>query len=81
MVALPDTLSEAYNQIYDAVLAQNGGAYQIALNAFRWIKCSYEPLKSETLLNAIIAEVGRSVFYVLNLLFVTRYMQPIGPWQ
>ena len=60
LVTLPDTLSEAYNQIYDAVLAQKGSACQIALNAFRWIKCSYEPLRSETLLDAIMAEVSSS---------------------
>src|SRR5258705_213866 len=60
LVTLPDTLSEAYNRIYDAVLAQKGSACQIALNAFRWIQCSYEPLRSETLLDAIMAEVSSS---------------------
>jgi hypothetical protein len=57
---LPDTLTEAYNDIYRSITSQKGSAPRLALNAFRWIQCSYEPLRTETLLDAITVEVGRS---------------------
>ncbi|KAI5782140.1 hypothetical protein FPQ18DRAFT_283943, partial [Pyronema domesticum] len=57
---LPDTLADAYNDIYNHIIAQKGDTPQLALNAFRWIQCSYEPLRTETLLDAITVEVGRS---------------------
>ncbi|KAI5783318.1 hypothetical protein FPQ18DRAFT_111991 [Pyronema domesticum] len=57
---LPDTLAAAYDDIYDHIIAQKGDAPQLALNAFRWIQCSYEPLRAETLLDTITVEVGRS---------------------
>ncbi|KAI5790570.1 hypothetical protein FPQ18DRAFT_277531, partial [Pyronema domesticum] len=57
---LPDTLATAYDDIYKRIIAQKGDAPQLALNAFRWIQCSYEPLRAETLLDAITVEVGRS---------------------
>ena len=57
---LPDTLTHAYDEIYKRILAQKGSAPQLALNAFRWIQCSYEALRSETLLDAIAVEVGAS---------------------
>ena len=45
-------------EIYKRILDQKGSAPQLALGAFRWIQCSYEPLCSETLLDAITAEIG-----------------------
>ncbi|KAI5793675.1 hypothetical protein FPQ18DRAFT_291438 [Pyronema domesticum] len=57
---LPDTLAAAYDDIYNHIIAQKGDAPQLALNAFRWIQCSYEPLRAETLLDTITVEVGRS---------------------
>ncbi|KAI5799542.1 hypothetical protein FPQ18DRAFT_253782, partial [Pyronema domesticum] len=57
---LPDTLADAYNDIYNRIIAQKGDAPELALNAFRWIQCSYEPLRAETLLDTITVEVGRS---------------------
>jgi len=57
---LPDTLIEAYTEIYNRILAQNKSARRLALNAFRWIQCSYEPLRTETLLDASTAEVSGS---------------------
>ena len=55
---LPNTLKEAYGEIYKRILAQNGSAPRLALRAFQWIQCSYEPLCSETILDAIRVEVG-----------------------
>jgi hypothetical protein len=57
---LLDTLMDAYNDIYSSITSQEGSAPRLALNAFRWIQCSYEPLWTETLLDAITVEVGRS---------------------
>jgi len=57
---LPDTLIEAYAEIYNRILAQKGSAPRLALNAFRWIQFSYEPLRTETLLDAVTAEVSGS---------------------
>ena len=56
--ALPDTLKEAYGEIYKRILDQNGSAPRLALCAFRWIQYSYEPLCSETLLDAVTVEIG-----------------------
>ncbi|KAI5821056.1 hypothetical protein BZA77DRAFT_272596 [Pyronema omphalodes] len=53
---LPDTLTTAYNDIYDTI--KKSKASQLALSAFRWIHCSYEPLQTSTLLDAIRLEVG-----------------------
>ena len=55
---LPDTLKDAYHEIYKRILSQKGCASRLALAAFRWIQCSYEPLCSETLLDAITAEIS-----------------------
>jgi len=57
---LPDTLTDAYDEIYQRIFSQKGSAPRLALNAFRWIQSSYEPLCAETLLDAITAEVARS---------------------
>ena len=56
--ALPDTLKDAYDEIYKRILAQKDTGPRLALRAFRWIQCSNEPLCSETLLDAISAETG-----------------------
>ena len=56
--ALPDTPKDAYGEIYKRILGQNGSAPRLALRAFQWIKCSNEPLCSETLLDAIAVEIG-----------------------
>ena len=58
--ALPDTLTDAYDEIYERILRQKGSAPRLALNAFRWIQSSYEPLCSATLLDAVTAEVSSS---------------------
>ena len=58
--ALPDSLTNAYGEIYKRILTQKGSAPRLALNAFRWIQCSYEPLRSETLLDAVTVELGGS---------------------
>jgi len=55
---LPITLRNAYQQIYDRILAQQPGPRRIALNAFRWIKFSCEPVCSETLLDAASADIS-----------------------
>jgi len=57
---LPDTLTEVYGEIYKHIVAQKGSAPRLALNAFRWIQCSYEPIRTQTLLDAITAEIGQS---------------------
>jgi len=57
---LPDTLRDAYQQIYKLILAQPPGARRKALNAFRWIKYSCEPVRSETLLDAVSVDVSRA---------------------
>ncbi|KAI5841657.1 hypothetical protein BZA05DRAFT_344843, partial [Tricharina praecox] len=57
---LPETLTAAYGEIYKRILSQKGSAPRLALNAFRWIQCSYEPLASETLLDAVTVELDSS---------------------
>jgi len=57
---LPETLTDAYGEIYNRIRKENRRASQLALNAFRWVQCSYEPLRSETLLDAVTAEVDGS---------------------
>ncbi|KAF8422204.1 hypothetical protein EV426DRAFT_512093, partial [Tirmania nivea] len=57
LTTLPDTLKDIYNELYNGILTQKGTAPRIALNAFRWIQCSKEPLSSETLLDAVTVEV------------------------
>ena len=57
---LPETLTDAYGEIYNRIRKQNRRASQLALNAFRWVQCSHEPLRSETLLDAVTAEVDGS---------------------
>ncbi|KAF8419355.1 hypothetical protein EV426DRAFT_538792, partial [Tirmania nivea] len=57
LTTLPDTLKDIYNELYDGILIQKGSASRIALNAFRWIQCSKEPLSSQTLLNAVTVKV------------------------
>jgi len=58
--ALPDTLTEAYDEIYTRIAAQKGSAPRLALTAFRWMQWSYEPLQAETLLDAITVEIDAS---------------------
>jgi len=61
---LPDTLTKAYDEIYKGILEQKGSAPQLALNALRWVKFSYEPLASDTLLDAVImAQVSKTGDY------------------
>jgi len=68
---LPDTLRKAYNEIYQCILAQKKSAPQLALNAFRWVKYSYEPLASKTLLDAVSAQISISGEYVHERLIDT----------
>ncbi|KAF8532471.1 ankyrin repeat-containing domain protein [Trichophaea hybrida] len=57
---LPDTLTAAYDEIYKRIQAQKGSAARLALNAFRWVKFSYEPLASQTLLDAVTMHVSNT---------------------
>jgi len=57
---LPETLTDAYGEIYNRIRKQGGRNSQIALNAFRWVQCAYEPLQSETLLDAVTVEIDGS---------------------
>ncbi|KAI5842268.1 hypothetical protein BZA05DRAFT_464062, partial [Tricharina praecox] len=54
---LPDTLIDAYAEIFNRIMAHSGNAPQLAVKAFRWLQYSYEPLRSETLLDAITMQV------------------------
>jgi len=55
---LPDSLRNAYEQIYDRICRQPRGTPRLALNAIRWIKFSCEPVRSETLLDAVSVYVS-----------------------
>ena len=55
---IPNTLKDAYDEIYNRILDQNGSDPRLALRAFRWIQCSYEPLCTGTLLDAIRVDIG-----------------------
>ena len=57
---LPETLTDAYGEIYNRIRKQGRRGSQLALNAFRWVHCSYEPLRSETLLDDVTVEVDGS---------------------
>ena len=60
LTALLKTLTLAYDEIYERILAQEESGPQIALNAFRWIQCSNEPLSFKTLLDAVMVEIDSS---------------------
>ena len=55
---LPQTLKDGYGEIDSRIRKQSRRASQLALNAFRWVQCSYEPLRSETLLDAVKVETN-----------------------
>jgi len=57
---LPETLTDAYGEIHNRIRKQSGRTSQLALNALRWVQCSYEPLRSETLLDAVTVGIGGS---------------------
>jgi len=57
---LPETLTDAYGEIHNRIRNQSRHASQLTLNAFRWVQCSYEPLRSETLLDAVTVGIGGS---------------------
>lgn len=57
---LPDTLTEIYDKIYKHIVNHKGSAPRQALNDFRWMQSSYEPMRTETLLDAITAEIRSS---------------------
>lgn len=50
---LPETLKDAYDEIYEKIQAQKGSAPVIADRAFQWIMCSREPLSPATLIAAV----------------------------
>jgi len=60
---LPDTLTKAYDEIYERIHAQHKSAPLLALNALRWVMFSYEPLASQTLLDAVSSRIGASGKY------------------
>jgi len=57
---LPETLTNAFGEIYNRIRMQCRHASQLAVNAFRCVQCSYEPLQSETLLDAVTVETDGS---------------------
>ena len=57
---LPESLTDAYGEIHNRIRNQSRRASQLALNAFRWVQCSYEPLQAETLLDAVTVGIGGS---------------------
>jgi len=59
-MVLPETLTGAYGEIYNRIQKQGRRGSQLALNAFRWVQCSYEPLRSETLLDAVTVKIDDS---------------------
>jgi hypothetical protein len=59
----PDTLTTAYDIIYQPILDQKKSSPKLALNAFRWVKFSYEPLASKFFLDAVGVEVSQSREY------------------
>jgi len=67
---LPETLTDAYGEIYNRIRNQSRRASQLALNAFRWVQCSYEPLWSETLLDAVTVGIGGSGEFSRNCMAV-----------
>jgi len=58
--ALPETLTDAYDEIYNRIRKQGRRGSQLAIKAFQWVQYSYEPLRSETLLDAVTVEVDSS---------------------
>jgi hypothetical protein len=60
LVDLPDDLTKAYDEIYNGICSQKGNIPRLALNAFRWVKYSYEPLASKTLLDAVTSRGSKS---------------------
>lgn len=55
MGQLPETLKEAYDEIYQKIRAQKGSPPKIADRAFQWVMCSREPL-SPALLTAAVCQ-------------------------
>jgi hypothetical protein len=53
LTSLPATLVNAYDAMYERIRTQPGRSSQLALNAFQWVKYSYEPLASKALLGAV----------------------------
>lgn len=49
---LPETLEEAYDEIYARICAQKGSAPDIANRAFQWVMCSCTPLSPGELVAA-----------------------------
>ena len=50
---LPETLEEAYNEIYARIQAQKGSAPDIANRVFQWVICSCSPLTPAELVTAV----------------------------
>ena len=50
---LPDSLDEAYDEIYAKIRARKGSLPEIANRAFQWIMCSCTPLSSAELVVAV----------------------------
>ncbi|KAI5784775.1 hypothetical protein EDC01DRAFT_693331, partial [Geopyxis carbonaria] len=63
----PQTLYEAYQEIFTRIITNTGDAPKLALNAFRWIQCSYEPLDSAALLDAIRIQPDGSRLSVIDV--------------
>lgn len=50
---LPESLKDAYDEIYDKIRAQKGSAPAMADRAFQWVMCSRDPLSPATLTAAV----------------------------
>ncbi|KAF8534161.1 hypothetical protein BDD12DRAFT_896905 [Trichophaea hybrida] len=55
-----NNLLDSLKKAYYGITNQRGSSPRLALNAFRWVKYSYELLASNTLLNAVRAQVSDS---------------------
>jgi len=79
---LPDTLKNAYDDVYNRILTQKRSAPGLALNAFRWIQTSFTPLKSKTLLDAISVSVGEkfSRVHTINANDLLQICQNLIVW-
>ena len=50
---LPETLDQAYDEIYNQIRQQKGSKAAFAMRAFQWVMCSRRPLSSAELVAAV----------------------------
>ncbi|KAF6803043.1 hypothetical protein CSOJ01_11165 [Colletotrichum sojae] len=56
---LPETLKDAYNEIYAKINALHSEDRKLATRAFQWVMCSRRPLTTEELVGAILVDLNR----------------------